>query len=80
MLLGWGSSSTFQSYKGKETNKFLNQVISAMKIYNKMKDEYTQTMEKFVANDKSKHKNLPCRILSSLCKWKKRKADENMPT
>ena len=66
----------------KETkqNKFWNEVVSAVKVYNKMKDEYTESMKKLGVMDKKKHNNLPIRDLSPLCKWKRRKGDKNMPT
>ena len=37
-------------------------------------------MKKLVATDEMKHNNLSIRILAPLCKWKRRKGDENMPT
>ena len=66
--------------KEKKQNKFWNQVVSAVKIYNKMKHEYTESMKKLVAADKMKLNNLPIWVLYPLCKWKRRKGDENMPT
>ena len=64
--------------KEKKQSKFWDQVVSAVKTYNKMKDEYNKAMEKLVTMEK--HNNLPIRLLSPLCKWKKRKGDKTMPT
>ena len=57
--------------KEKKQNKFWNQVVSAIKTYNKMKDEYVEATKKLLAIDQNKHNNLPIRVLSPLCKWKK---------
>ena len=64
--------------KERKQSKFWEQVVSACKMFNKMKCEYEKAMERLVTIDK--HNNLPIRILSPLCKWKRRKSDKNMPT
>jgi len=64
--------------KEKKQNKFWDQVVSAVKSYNKTKCEYKIAIEKLLAT--TTHNNLPIRILLPLCKWKKRKGDASMPT
>ena len=64
--------------KEKKQSKFWEQVVSACDMYNKLKCEYEKAIEKLAKIDT--HNNLPIRILSPLCKWKRRKGDKNMPT
>ncbi len=52
--------------KERKQSKFWDQVVSAVKTYNKMKYEYNKAMEKLVTIEK--HNNLPIWLLSPLCK------------
>ena len=66
--------------KERKQNKFWGQVESSVSGYNKIKKEYELSMIKMEEYAPDKLDNLPIRLLSPLCKWKRRKDDKKMPS
>ena len=66
--------------KEKKQGKFWEQVESSVSAYNKMRKDYETAMIKINDYIPDKIDNLPIRVLSPLCKWKKRKGDQKMPS
>ena len=66
--------------KERKQGKFWEQVERNVSAYKKLKKEYGTAMIQMEHYLPDKINNLPIRLLSPLCRWKRRKGDHKMPS